>query len=230
MQPYRKLELPENMKQLSTRLTCTCYCIRDTSLEAINQAIQKIVGDTESMSVEFSEENAPQFYINDGDVSVKHQHNLWKIEYGTKLISDSYATSTQLYHLYNHNIHKVCETVVQRFPFSAHEIEPFDVYDVIPPPPARIRKWTVVGVSVYSIHNPGESPTFVLEFAHIDGDRFTRSWIYDHVISLIDNVIMWNSRGAYLSLIEGIEYKRGPVSRYLFNDMNSQELCAFLPR
>lgn len=229
MQTYRNFELPENMKQLSTRLTCTCYCIRDTSLEAINQAIQQIVGDTESMSVEFRDVIAPSFYINDCD-GVKQRHDVWRIEYGTKLISNTYVARTPLYHLYNHNIHRVCETVVQRFPFSAHEIEPFDVDDVIPPPPASIRKWTVVGVSVYSKHNPGESPTFVLEFAHIDGDRLTRFWIYDHVISLIDNVIMWNSRGAYLSLIEGTEYKRDPVRGYLFNDMISRELCTFLPR
>lgn len=227
MQTYRNFELPENMKQLNTRLARTSYCIRDVSLEVINQAMQQIVNDTESMSIEYRDEPA-DVYINDAD-GVKQQHNIWMIKYGTKLISDTYVARTPLYHLYNRNIHKVCETVVERFPFSAHEIEPFDI-DVVPPPPERIRKWSVVGVSAYSNHKPGESPTFVLEFSHVDGDRSTRFWIYDRVISLIDNVIMWNSRGAYLSLIEGTEYKKDPVRGYLFNDMISRELCAFLPR
>ena len=229
MQAYRNFELPENMKQLSVRLTRTRYCIRGASLEAINQAMQQIVNDTESMSVKYCDEPA-DVYINDPD-GVKQQHNVWMIEYGTKLISDTYVARTPLYHLYNHNVHKVCETVIERFPFSAHEIELFDIDGVIPPPPERIRKWSVVGVSVYSNHNPGESPTFVLEFSRVNGDRSTRFWIYDHVISLIDNVIMWNSRGAYLSLMEGTEYKnKDPVCDYLFNDMIGRELCDFLPR
>jgi hypothetical protein len=230
MQAYSNFELPENMKQLSKRLSDDRYCIRDTSLEAINQAMQHIANNTESMSIEYFGENAPFSWIHYPGC-IKRQYNVWKIEYGTTLISDTYVARTPLYHLHNFNVSKVCEIVRQRFPVSAHELEPFDIDGIIPPPPERIRKWTVVGVSVYSSHNPGESPTFVLEFTRQAGDRSTRFWIYEHVISLIDNVIMWNSRGAYLSLMEGTECKnKEPVCDYLFNDMIGRELCAFLPR
>ena len=240
MQDCLNFELPENMKRLTTRLSDDRYRIHGASLEAINQAMQYIANNTESMSIEYFGENAPFSWINYPGC-LKRQHNVWKIEYGTKLISDTYVARTPLYHLYNFNVRKVCELVRQRFPVSAHKLEPFVIDGIIPPPPARIRKWTVVGVSVYSSnipgtsvyssHNPSESPTFVLEFTRQAGDRSTRFWIYDHVISLIDNVIMWNSRGAYLSLMEGTECKnKDPVCDYLFNDMIGRELCALLPR
>lgn len=227
MQDLYNPEIPEHMKHMLIGFGRVFTCIRfdDTSVEAIHQALLQIVSDTESMSIERIGEPDPD-YTSEFEQRLK----VWKITYGTKTIADTYMKNIQYYHLYNFNVRKVCETVVNRFPYSAHEIEPFDE-TVIPPPIQEIRRWTVVDANLCLHHQLNKRPTIMLEFTHPEGDRHTRYWIYTHIKSLIHKTILWNSRRAYLTFIEGAQYdNRDPVRRYLFNDMISRELCVFLPR
>ena len=233
-----KLNRINYMHYSSPGYSLTSIYIRDAPMSAIKEALAQIVSGVETMTIDFKPSNMGVLpLLEDTD------YELWRIEYGTKMPPDNLSPDQlQQYYLTLYNANKVCETVVNRFPTSAHELEPFDENEM-PQPIEMIRKWSVVQVCAFvlqrypfNIDEPdsdpiGDSSTIALQFTHNDGDRHTRFWIYEHVKSMIEQ---WNSyrasRRSYVTLMEGIQHHNGDdaVSGYLFNEMICREVCTFL--
>ena len=52
---------------------------------------------------------------------------------------------------------------------------------------------------------------------------------HSHVVEMLSAASLWQSRRAYLSLVDGCLAARGHIARFLFDEMMCREVCSYMP-
>jgi len=63
------------------------------------------------------------------------------------------------------------------------------------------------------------------------GDGFSATYLFGTFGYEFNTNILWMTRKPYISLMEGVQIKAGKedhISKYLFNDLVSKEVCSYI--
>jgi len=123
-------------------------------------------------------------------------------------------------------IFDAAEQALDMFPHNRPNFE--DMYDDNLPGPSIRGGYCQIEISLFYDES---SQCYFLGRKRLRGDGFSTSMLFGTIGYELNANILWMTRKPYISLMEGVQIKAGKedhISKYLFNDLISKEVCSYM--